>query len=216
MAICAVLLNVHTGGGGAWIDLSCWDTLVEAHRTELAMNQRRGPGGEPYNGHDHHLGALYNTYLMSDGKIVLLAALEAKFWSRFCDKSGRPDLINRHTGGAIEFGGEDDGLRQELIEVFASATADEWDARFVDWDVPGSKVLQAGGHEGNPLRGAANRRGRAGRVAEHHKRNQLAPRRRTRGLRPDTAAGLGGGRRHGCEGLARMTDIGGVRISVII
>jgi alpha-methylacyl-CoA racemase len=143
MAICAALVNVRIGGDGAWIDLSCWDTLVEAHRTELAMNHRRGPDGKPYNGHDQHLGALYNTYLTSDGKIVLLAALEPKFWSRFCDKIGRPDLISRHTGGAIEFGGEDDGLRQELIEVFASATADEWDARFVDWDVPGSKVLQA-------------------------------------------------------------------------
>jgi alpha-methylacyl-CoA racemase len=70
---------------------------------------------------------------------VLLAALEPKFWSRFCDKIGRPDLISRHTGNAIEFGGEDEGLRHELIEVFASATADEWDARFVDWDVPGSE-----------------------------------------------------------------------------
>jgi crotonobetainyl-CoA:carnitine CoA-transferase CaiB-like acyl-CoA transferase len=142
LAICAAIVNVRGGGEGAWIDLSCWDTLVEAHRTELAMNQRLAPDGPPYNGHDSNLGPLYNTYLTSDGNVVLLAALEPKFWRRFCDRVGRPDLIDRHSGGAIEFGEDDEDLRRELSGIFATATADEWNQRFVDWDVPGSKVLQ--------------------------------------------------------------------------
>ena len=40
MAILAALVSVRTTGQGAWIDLSCWDALVESHRTEIAMTRR--------------------------------------------------------------------------------------------------------------------------------------------------------------------------------
>ncbi|HUF97321.1 MAG TPA: CoA transferase, partial [Ilumatobacter sp.] len=38
LAITAALVNVRSGGEGAWIDLSCWDALVESHRTEIALS----------------------------------------------------------------------------------------------------------------------------------------------------------------------------------
>lgn len=40
--------------------------------------------------------ACYNVYRTSDGKLVTLAALEAKFWREFCDVAGRPDLADDH------------------------------------------------------------------------------------------------------------------------
>ena len=80
--------------------------------------------------------------MSSDDKPVLLGALEPKFWKRFCDNVGRADLVDRHTGDDIDFGWDDEELRDELRPIFASATATEWHRRFIAWDVPGGPVLQ--------------------------------------------------------------------------
>jgi crotonobetainyl-CoA:carnitine CoA-transferase CaiB-like acyl-CoA transferase len=139
LAITAALLEARATGQGAWIDLSCWDAVVEAHRTELAMATVTG---QPFNLHTAGHGALYNTYLSKDHKPVLLGALERKFWVNFCRGVGREDLIGHHTGAQIYFGLEDEALRKELAAIFVKATAAEWDQRFVDWDCPGCTVLQ--------------------------------------------------------------------------
>jgi alpha-methylacyl-CoA racemase len=139
LAVCAALLSARATGEGAWIDLSCWDALAECHRTEIVMTNILD---EPFSMHaSRKMGPFYNTYLSSDGKAVLLGTLEPKFWTRFCDNIGRPDLAGRHGGEQIEFAWGDDALRQELEPIFASATAQEWLERFVAWDVPGGPVL---------------------------------------------------------------------------
>ena len=138
MAILAALLSARSTGQGAWIDLSCWDALVESHRTEIALNMRTQ---EPVTMHVPRRQALYDTYRSSDGLPVLLGALEPKFWTRFCEKIGRPDLAGRHAGAALEFGDDDGELRAELEREFAKATAAQWLQRFLEWDVPGGPVL---------------------------------------------------------------------------
>jgi crotonobetainyl-CoA:carnitine CoA-transferase CaiB-like acyl-CoA transferase len=140
LAIVAAVLEARTTGRGAWIDLSCWDALVESHRTELAMTVVTGT---PFNMHDSYTGEMYNAYAASDGKLVLIAALEGKFWENFCRGVGRVDLIAaRGTDAELHFAWDDETLRQELEVIFRTATADEWDRRFVEWDVPGSRILQ--------------------------------------------------------------------------
>jgi len=138
MAILAALLAARSTGEGAWIDLSCWDALVESHRTEIALTRRTQ---QPVSLHKPVRQALYDTYLSSDGVPVLLGTLEPKFWARFCEKIHRPDLIGRHGGAALEFGDDDEDLRAELESEFGKATAAEWLQRFVEWDVPGGPVL---------------------------------------------------------------------------
>jgi len=139
LAVVAAVLGARTTGEGAAIDVSCWDALVESHRAEIASSWRTG---ERVNAHDRAMGPLYDVYLSSDGRPVLFGALEPKFFERFCAGVGRPDLVSHHSGNDIEFGFGDDELRRQLEPVFASATAEEWQQRFVDWDVPGSAVLQ--------------------------------------------------------------------------
>lgn len=139
IAVCAAIAEVRRGGHGAWIDISCWDAAVEAHRTDILLTTRTG---EPWDAHERSLGPFYDTYLSKDGRPVLLGALERKFWVNFCAGVGRPDLVDLHTGGEIEFGEEDASLRRELGGIFATATAAEWDQRFVDWDCPGATVLR--------------------------------------------------------------------------
>lgn len=138
MAIAAALVAVRTTGEGAWIDLSCWDALVEAHRADIAITERAKRSPMQRMGRRQ---SLYDTYLSSDGVPVLLGALEPKFWKRFCENIGRADLIGRHTGAALAFGDNDDDLRAELEKEFGKATAAEWLQRFIDWDVPGGPVL---------------------------------------------------------------------------
>jgi crotonobetainyl-CoA:carnitine CoA-transferase CaiB-like acyl-CoA transferase len=138
MAIAAALVAVRTTGEGAWIDLSCWDALVEAHRADIAITERAKRSPMQRMGRRQ---SLYDTYLSSDGVPVLLGALEPKFWKRFCENIGRGDLISRHTGAALAFGDNDDDLRAELEKEFGRATAAEWLQRFIDWDVPGGPVL---------------------------------------------------------------------------
>jgi crotonobetainyl-CoA:carnitine CoA-transferase CaiB-like acyl-CoA transferase len=137
MAVCAALVSVRAGGPGEWIDLSCWDALVESHRTELAMTAKTG---EPFSLRETPPQALYTTYLASDGRPVLLGTLEPKFWRRFCQGVGREDLIQDHDGTEIAFGDDDKHLRSELESVFATATSAQWLQRFIDWDVPGGPV----------------------------------------------------------------------------
>ncbi|NMF88602.1 CaiB/BaiF CoA transferase family protein [Aromatoleum petrolei] len=139
MAICAAIANVRKGGEGAWVDLSCWDAMVEAHRTEIAMSTRTG---ERFNSHDHKMGPIYNTYLSRDGKPVLLGALEPKFWAAFCRGIGREDMLHYHTGEEIEFGADDETLGRELAAIFVKEDAATWEKRFIDWDVVGCVVLQ--------------------------------------------------------------------------
>jgi alpha-methylacyl-CoA racemase len=139
MAVCAAIAHVRAGGEGAWIDISCWDTLVEAHRTDIIVTTKTGV---IQNSHDRVHGPLYDTYLSSDGKAVLLGALERKFWVNFCEGIGRPDLIDAHNGAEIDMGWDNQHLRTELAPIFASATAVEWDSRFIEWDCPGCTVLQ--------------------------------------------------------------------------
>jgi crotonobetainyl-CoA:carnitine CoA-transferase CaiB-like acyl-CoA transferase len=137
-AILAALLSARATGEGAWIDLSCWDALVESHRTEIALSTRTK---QPVSMHQPRRQALYDTYLSSDGVPVLLGTLEPKFWARFCDGIGRSDLAGRHPGVALAFGDDDEDLRAELEQEFAKATAAEWLDRFLEWDVPGGPVL---------------------------------------------------------------------------
>jgi crotonobetainyl-CoA:carnitine CoA-transferase CaiB-like acyl-CoA transferase len=139
LAVVSALLSARATGEGAWIDVSCWDALVETHRAEIATQWRTG---EPCNAHERSMGPLYDVYTASDGRPVLLGALEPKFFERFCTEVGRRDLIEHHHGGEIEFGVGDERLRKELEGIFATATSEEWRRRFTEWDVPGSPVLQ--------------------------------------------------------------------------
>jgi crotonobetainyl-CoA:carnitine CoA-transferase CaiB-like acyl-CoA transferase len=142
-AIASALFERTRSGEGAWIDISNWDTVVEAHRADIAVAYFTGDLERPDPAKLPKRGEFYNTYRSRDGRAVLLGSLEKKFWINFCRGVGREDLIERHTGKELEFEAAPGALplRQELSAIFASADADEWDRRFMAWDCPGSTVL---------------------------------------------------------------------------
>ncbi|GAY07651.1 CaiB/BaiF CoA-transferase family protein [Pseudonocardia sp. N23] len=79
--------------------------------------------------------ACYAVYACADGELLAVAALEERFWRRFCTLTGIDD------GGAQHDRGRQDRLRATVAEVLATRTRDEWLAHFGDEDVCVSPVL---------------------------------------------------------------------------
>lgn len=136
----AAVMNAKQTGEGAWIDASMWDAAVEAQRATL------GPllaGFQPYG--SVRSGPLGGVYIASDGKPVVLTAVEQRFWINFCRGAGREDLIDCWGGAGSEGRGEmasgDERLREEIRSIIAGAPADVWTQRFVEWSVAGGMVV---------------------------------------------------------------------------
>lgn len=86
----------------------------------------------------------YQYYATSDGTVLLMAT-ESKFWQNFCRALERMDLFERWPG--VGYADHDYGnteLREELAKIFATRTRAEWLAFFVEHDVPGAPVYDAG------------------------------------------------------------------------
>jgi alpha-methylacyl-CoA racemase len=138
LAILGALVGARETGEGAWIDISCWDGLVDLNRAAIAY--QAATGDRVQDGGSHMWGAMHRLYHTKDDRLLFFAAIEWKFWQRFCVGIERPDLLDRwHSDGQVDYGDFD--LRQELEPLFASRTGDEWARSFLEWSVPGSLVL---------------------------------------------------------------------------
>jgi crotonobetainyl-CoA:carnitine CoA-transferase CaiB-like acyl-CoA transferase len=72
---------------------------------------------------------------------VLFQASELKFWKRFCDGVGRPDLFEEKPGAPVgDHARGDAALRDELAAIFRTRTRTEWLDFFVAHDIPGAPV----------------------------------------------------------------------------
>jgi crotonobetainyl-CoA:carnitine CoA-transferase CaiB-like acyl-CoA transferase len=136
VAVLGSILTVRAGGNGSWIDVSLWDAALQANRFSMAwaLSDQKGPLRM------HDQGPLYGAYKCQDGRKIWFAALEQKFWQKFCTLVERPDLVDRWDGnGDIGFGTED--LRAVLQGVFLTRTAEDWADLFGQNDIPGNRIL---------------------------------------------------------------------------
>jgi alpha-methylacyl-CoA racemase len=113
--LAALLLRARTGTGSI-VDVSiheaalAWAMFPET--TELA-------------------NACYTLYETADGQWLALGALEPKFWTGFCERIGRADLLPlQHARGD-----ERTWVESEVRRVMLGLSRDEWLARFADADV---------------------------------------------------------------------------------
>jgi crotonobetainyl-CoA:carnitine CoA-transferase CaiB-like acyl-CoA transferase len=98
--------------------------MTEGALAMLAMQQgaadARGTplrrGGELLNGG----AACYRVYRTGDGRFVALGALEPRFFARFCEAAGRPELAER------QLDGDGRGPVEELEALFLTRTRDQW------------------------------------------------------------------------------------------
>jgi len=120
MGILAALLRRDRTGEGAYIDVSLMESALPfvAHSfIEASVSNTRGVQGGLTGGM-----ASYDVYISSDGQAMALSALEAHFWANFCKAVDRPDWVSR------QHDADQEALRDELTALFATRTADEWDA----------------------------------------------------------------------------------------
>jgi crotonobetainyl-CoA:carnitine CoA-transferase CaiB-like acyl-CoA transferase len=100
------------------------------------ITDRRNP--PPPVGLDPRRRPKYTYYQTKDDKVVLLAAIEHKFWDNFCRAIDRDDLLDaQNKTFAVDFadGGKAD-LLDELIPIFRSRTAAEWMDIARMYDIP--------------------------------------------------------------------------------
>jgi len=118
--------------------------------------------------------ACYNLYETADGQWLALGALEAKFWTAFCERIGRPDLV------ALQHAEGDDRTRvlREVRDIMRRRTRDEWLARFADADACLTTVNSLDEALTDPhaaARGVVSRDGRTAYIAPPHGDVRPAP-----------------------------------------
>ncbi len=135
-AILSALLMRERTGRGAYLDLSIFDVAIHMNLMNLAESLS---GGEASPGRTLLTGLLplYRIYETADGRFVTLAAIEEKFWERFCEVVGRPELKEKH----LALGDEGAEVSEALRSLFMERTLDEWNRAFEGEDIPYAPVL---------------------------------------------------------------------------
>lgn len=127
LGIVAALFDAARTGRGRHVDVAIADGML-AHALIPMMSLARHGRTLPAGG-DRLSGALpcYGLYRTADGRQLAVAALERKFWDRFCEVIGRDDLKPLHLP-------EDEAtaraVRAQLAGLIATRTLAEWERRF--------------------------------------------------------------------------------------
>lgn len=141
-AVVAILGALHgraRTGKGCAIDLALADTAMPLQMMQIAAygaNATIPRRGETYlNGG----AAYYQVYGTSDGRHVVLGAIEPKFWRAFCNAAGQPGWIARQSEPLPQH-----ALRREVASFFTALSTEEIQARFQDVDCCLSTVNDLG------------------------------------------------------------------------
>ncbi|MFQ5527988.1 MAG: CaiB/BaiF CoA transferase family protein [Thermoanaerobaculia bacterium] len=138
-ATTAALLARERSGRGTRIDASLFDAAAIGNLTNVAA--RAGAAGK----RTALTGAFpcYRIYDTCDERRFALAALEPRFWKRFCAEVDRPDLT-RHQYR------EDDASHQLVAELFATRDGEDWRELCHRADIPGDLVASVAEAAGSP------------------------------------------------------------------
>ena len=117
-AISMALLARERTGKGQRIDVSLYNTALSMQIVSLAsILGCRVTGDTPFGRRAHY----YDVYKTKDGKYLSVGAIEPKFWQKFCDMVGLPELKNRQ----YDFAHEEE-IAQMISDILQTKTRDEW------------------------------------------------------------------------------------------
>ncbi len=140
-AVCAALLRARTTGAGCHLEVAELDAAV-SWRAEELDGRLNGVSSTIPNMTD---AVRYQYYRTADDRVVLFQASERKFWRNFCGGVGRLDLFEANPGAeAGDHARGDEHLRSELAAIFLTRTREEWVHFFIEHNVPGGPVYDAG------------------------------------------------------------------------
>ena len=113
----ALLARVRTGKGQR-IDVSLYNTALSMQIVSLAsILGCRVTGDTPFGRRAHY----YDVYRTKDRKYISVGTIEPKFWQKFCDMTGLPELKNRQ----YDFTHEEE-IAQMISDKLKTKTRDEW------------------------------------------------------------------------------------------
>lgn len=184
IAVLGALYRQQATGEGQYLDVSQGDATVAWNYRNLDTIAN---GGEPMPSYNK-LGPRHTFYRTLDGKFVLFAATEKKFWHVFCDGVGRPELKSHDTGEIVSYA-EDDVMRRALVDIIGGRTREQWIEFGVKTGVPiaplveraelpadpnirGRGMVESGPH---PLGGEVYLTGHPVKFADRHVRYTPAP-----------------------------------------
>ncbi|MFA5861967.1 MAG: CaiB/BaiF CoA-transferase family protein [Candidatus Thermoplasmatota archaeon] len=135
VGVLAALHERERTGKGRRVEVALSDAALSMHAVHL--QRAAGTGDLPARGEWELSGGIpsYAVYEANDGRFVALAALEPRFWERFVQAVGRPDLDGANLDAA---------RASDVAAVFrASRSRDEWVAFLTKAGVPATPVLDA-------------------------------------------------------------------------
>lgn len=117
-AISMALLARERTGKGQRIDVSLYNTALSMQIVSLAsILGCRVTGDTPFGRRAHY----YDVYKTKDGKYLSVGTIEPKFWQKFCDMIGLPELKERQ----YDFAHEEE-IAQMISKKLQTKTRDEW------------------------------------------------------------------------------------------
>ena len=128
-AICAAIVKKQRTGEASTVDVSLLGAAMWTQQRFISQatadGRRRFPrrSGKPHN-------VLVNTYRTADARFVALCMLQSdKYWTRFCEVAGRPDLGADPRYATADLREEHmDACLADLTALFASKPLAEWRA----------------------------------------------------------------------------------------
>jgi crotonobetainyl-CoA:carnitine CoA-transferase CaiB-like acyl-CoA transferase len=117
-AISMALLARERTGKGQYVDISLYNTALSMQIVSLAsILGCRVTGDTPFGRRAHY----YDVYRTKDGKYISVGTIEPKFWQKFCDMTGLPELKDRQ----YDFAHEEEIARM-ISDKLKTKTRDEW------------------------------------------------------------------------------------------
>lgn len=138
IGILLALQHRNKSKAGQMVDISMFDSLLGLMPVQIAnytATKRR-----PKRGHERLFGryACYNIYPVRNGRFMVVAALEPRFWAALCKAIDREDLIqDQYVEGHAQ-----DILIAELTRIFQKKQVDEWMEIFTDVDACVTEVRE--------------------------------------------------------------------------
>lgn len=143
MGICAALLRRQMTGEGCYIDAACLDCAVGG---DPVVSAGTLSGVPMIDGFGSRATPKYAPYRTKDGRHLMACVIERKFWVRFCDLIGKPDLATAFdpADGAGEgdvWGRGASTIYDEVAHVIAGRTLADWEEVFAPAGLPVTPIL---------------------------------------------------------------------------
>jgi crotonobetainyl-CoA:carnitine CoA-transferase CaiB-like acyl-CoA transferase len=123
------------------VDISIWGSAMAWQWRDLTTHAALGHPWDDYS----ELGSRYAMYPTADGRALLVAPVERKFWERWCDVIGYPTRrdVGDWSASGMEFGRGADFQQErlEIAELTRTRTLDEWVAALEPTKIPFAPLL---------------------------------------------------------------------------